>query len=439
MSSIVKIDGWTLSESKSLEVSSGKHVPTHETIKKTGTIDIYEGADAAEYIAVLKADLYCFSKGQDGTTKWTWRIPLGSGASCSSGKAQSPSLTYGGNPVVIDVTENQVTPAYNGDANYYGGDLYYGSFTVAPGGTCSAGELWLRLAYDYTEHAVLGTFGNTQSQTGWNSDGILSRNVLVATATPFTPAAEDEIGATSPRDSVTHGTWGVLPKDGPKLDSYCPKDSVTTFNSLEWTDREGDTVPDQCAQLYQFDQMETSSPDDEDDILVRRKDGEGAQLRYVPLSSLDISGYGTPPDADIPEVQLSSIQTHTVGGTDVLEIYRFHDTAYTTPYADVKDSGEFLLRDGNVLKYVPAIDLSGGGGGLSGDYWESGGDLSTCYGESIGDSSKAKVIDLDGKTLQGNWTTNGYHTVNQSLTVNQNVTVGNRLIIGNVQIYETVV
>lgn len=36
-----------------------------------------------------------------------------------------------------------------------------------------------------------------------------------------------------------------------------------------------------------------------------------------------------------------------------------------------------------------------------------GGDNSNCYGGSIGDSSKTKVIDLDGNTLEGDWTING--------------------------------
>lgn len=184
-------------------MSNGQNnIPTHTVVKKTGTIDYFEQADAAEYKAVLKANLYCFAKEQDGSTKWTWRMPLGAGATCSSGKVHCPSLTYGGNPVVIEVTQNEVGPSYNGDANYYNGWLTYGSFTVAQGGECTANELWLKLSYDYTEKAVVGEFGSSQSQAAYTSDGILHRNVFVAKGNGFTPTEETQAGDTSPRDAV---------------------------------------------------------------------------------------------------------------------------------------------------------------------------------------------------------------------------------------------
>ena len=66
--------------------------------------------------------------------------------------------------------------------------------------------------------------------------------MLVAKASAFTPTEDTEVGDTSPREVVEHGTWGVLPKDGPKLDSYCKKDSSTEFKSLDWADRDGCTV-----------------------------------------------------------------------------------------------------------------------------------------------------------------------------------------------------
>lgn len=181
-------------------------------------------------------------------------MPLGAGATCSSGKVYCQSLTYGGNPIVIEVTQNEVGPNYTGDANYYNGWLTYGSFTVAQGGECTANELWLKLSYDYTEKAVVGEFGNSQSQAAYTSDGILHRNVFVAKGNGFTPTEETQAGDTSPRDAVEHGTWGVLPKDGPKLDSYCKKDSSTEFKSLDWSDRDGCTVDCQCVQLYKFDE-----------------------------------------------------------------------------------------------------------------------------------------------------------------------------------------
>lgn len=54
---------------------------------------------------------------------------------------------------------------------------------------------------------------------------------------------------------------------------------------------------------------------------------------------------------------------------------------------------------------------------IEGHYWETGGSSSTCYGSDIGDSNGNSVINLDSKTLDGNWTTDGSHTVNQGLSV----------------------
>lgn len=105
----------------------------------------------------------------------------------------------------------------------------------------------------------------------------------------------------------------------------------------------------------------------------------------------------------------------------------------------MKQSGaEVIVRDGSTVNYFPVSEISSSGG-VSGDYWESGGDLSTCYGESIGNSSKAKVVDLDSRQLEGTWTTHGNHSVTSNLSVGNNAVIENRLIIGHVQIYETVV
>jgi len=87
-------------------------------------------------------------------------MPLGAGATCSSGKVHCPSLTYGGNPVVIEVTENEVGPNYDGEANYYDGYLTYGLFTAQEGEYCDADEIWLNLSYDYNEKAVVGEFSD---------------------------------------------------------------------------------------------------------------------------------------------------------------------------------------------------------------------------------------------------------------------------------------
>ena len=39
-------------------------------------------------------------------------------------------------------------------------------------------------------------------------------------------------------------------------------------------------------------------------------------------------------------------------------------------------------------------------------YWPMGGGAAACYGSAIGDSTAAKVIDLDGKQLEGSWSIN---------------------------------
>lgn len=94
-----------------------------------------------------------------------------------------------------------------------------------------------------------------------------------------------------------------MPKDGPKLDTYCKKDSETEFKSLDWADREGEDVECQCAEIYKFDQLDyIDDPLSTDHIIVRRPDenGGGAEVKYVPLSSLELSG-NVPPDADVED------------------------------------------------------------------------------------------------------------------------------------------
>lgn len=95
-------------------------------------------------------------------------------------------------------------------------------------------------------------------------------------------------------------------------------------------------IVDACS-LYNFDDLENSidAPvqDDEElqkyDIVVRyRNDEDSGEVKYVALSSLEISGMHVPPDSDVSTVQLSSLQTYTSSGTDVIEIYKFHDTSY---------------------------------------------------------------------------------------------------------------
>lgn len=65
--------------------------------------------------------------------------------------------------------------------------------------------------------------------------------------------------------------------------------------------------------------------------------------------------------------------------------------------------------------------LSNSISGLSGNYWEQGGNSNTNYGSSIGDSNKNTVINLDGKTLVGNWTAAADFKVNGDITCDNDI------------------
>lgn len=58
---------------------------------------------------------------------------------------------------------------------------------------------------------------------------------------------------------------------------------------------------------------------------------------------------------------------------------------------------------------------------LSGNYWEQGGNSNTNYGSSIGDSNKNTVINLDGRTLVGNWTAAADFKVNGDITCDNDI------------------
>lgn len=334
LSSIEKIDGWNLASSTSI---SG--LATHEIVKKRGTIDVYE-SESFDYDVVLKASLVCIKvqksepdpetgEQEIESTTWAWQIPLGPGADSDDGKAHSPNVTYGGNPVVFEVEEEEVGEDYSGDATYSNGVITYGEFTAQAGEEVEAGELWLNLSYEYQDKCVKGTFSDSQSSGSYTQDGILSRNVFVVSAKPFTPDTDVEKGSKASVEALTYGTWGVLPKDGPKLDSYCKKDSQTEFKSLDWADREGEVVECQCAELYEFDQLETVDPLSTDHLVIRRPDdNDGAELKYISLSALEISGMYVPPDADVEDAETSSIQTRELDNEDkVIEFFQFHDPA----------------------------------------------------------------------------------------------------------------
>ena len=341
--STLKIVGqWKLIDSTSLSVKGQDNsVPTHEIVCKNGIIDVYE-TSTFDYNVVLKASLECIDVQNDGSgdvtsTIWAWKIPLGPGADYINGKAHSNNVTYGGNEVVFEVQQGEIGSNFNGEATYNGKAIWYGRYEVKAGEELLANEVWLNLSYDYQIKATKGIFSSSKISGSYTQDGILNRNVFVAKLSSFKPRADVANGDKAPVESLEYGTWGVLPKDGPKLDTYCQKDSTTFFKSLDWANREGGTVECQCAELHEFDQLQTIDPISTDHLVIRRVDeNNGAELKYISLSALEISGMYIPPDADVLESQTSSLQTRVLdNGSKVEELFNFH----------VPDTTEVQLSD----------------------------------------------------------------------------------------------
>ena len=332
--STLKIVGqWKLLDSSVLSVKGQDNlVPTHEIVCKNGIIDVYE-TSMFDYNVVLKASLECIDVQKDNNgevlrTTWAWKIPLGPDADYIDGKAHSNNVTYGGNEVVFEVQQGEIGSNFNGEATYNGKAIWYGRYEVRAGEELLANEVWLNLSYDYQIKATKGIFSSSKSSGSYTQDGILNRNVFVVKLSSFKPGAEVAKGDKAPVESLEYGTWGILPKDGPKLDTYCQKDSTTYFKSLDWANREGGTVECQCAELHEFDQLQTIDPISTDHLVIRRVDeNNGAELKYISLSALEISGMYVPPDADVPAAETSSIQTRVLDdGSKVEELFQFHKT-----------------------------------------------------------------------------------------------------------------
>ena len=330
--STLKIVGqWKLLDSSALSVKGQDNlVPTHEIVCKNGIIDVYE-TSMLDYNVVLKASLECIDVKKDNNgevlrTIWAWKIPLGPDADYIDGKAHSNNVTYGGNEVVFEVKQGEIGSNFNGEATYNGKAIWYGRYEVKAGEELLANEVWLNLSYDYQIKATKGIFSSSKSSGSYTQDGILNRNVFVVKLSSFKPGADVAKGDKAPVESFEYGTWGVLPKDGPKLDTYCQKDSTTSFKSLDWANREGVTVECQCAELHEFDQLQTIDPISTDHLVIRRVDeNNGAELKYISLSALEISGMYVPQDADVLESQTSSLQTRVLdNGSKVEELFQFH-------------------------------------------------------------------------------------------------------------------
>ena len=331
--STLKIVGqWKLLDSTSLSAGKDALIQTHEIVCKNGIIDVYE-TSTFDYNVVLKASLECIDVKKDNNgevlrTIWAWKIPLGPDADYINGKAHSNNVTYGGNEVVFEVQQGEIGSNFNGEATYNGKAIWYGRYEVKASEELLANEVWLNLSYDYQIKATKGIFSSSKSSGSYTQDGILNRNVFVVKLSSFKPGADVAKGDKTPVESLEYGTWGVLPKDGPKLDTYCQKDSTTSFKSLDWANREGETVECQCAELHEFDQLQTIDPISTDHLVIRRVDeNNGAELKYISLSALEISGMYVPPDADVQEAQTSSLQTRVLdNGSKVEELFQFHKT-----------------------------------------------------------------------------------------------------------------
>ena len=352
--STLKIVGqWKLIDSTSLSTGKDALIQTHEIVCKNGIIDVYE-TSMFDYNVVLKASLECIDVQKDGSgdvtsTIWAWKIPLGPDADYIDGKAHSSSVTYGGNEVVFEVQQGEIGSNFNGEATYNGKAIWYGRYEVKAGEELLANEVWLNLSYDYQIKATKGIFSSSKSSGSYTQDGILNRNVFVVKLSSFKPGAEVAKRDKAPAESIEHGTWGVLPKDGPKLDTYCQKDSTTSFKSLDWANREGETVECQCAELYEFDQLSTVDPISTDHLVIRRVDeNNGAELKYISLSAIEISGMYVPPDADVQEAQTSSIQTRVLdNGSKVEELFQFNQPETVDVRISDLVSVDVVLRNPN--------------------------------------------------------------------------------------------
>lgn len=354
LSTLNIVGQWKLLDSTILSVKGQYNlVPTHEIVCKNGIIDVYE-TSMFDYNVVLKASLECIDVQKDGSgdvtsTIWAWKIPLGPDATCIEGKAHSNSVTYGGNEVVFEVQQGEIGSNFNGEATYNGKAIWYGRYEVKAGEELLANEVWLNLSYDYQIKATKGIFSSSKSSGSYTQDGILNRNVFVVKLSSFKPGAEVAKGDRAPAESIEYGTWGALPKDGPKLDTYCQKDSYTSFKSLDWANREGETVECQCAELYEFDQLSTVDPISTDHLVIRRVDeNNGAELKYISLSSLEISGMYVPPDADVQEAQTSSIQTRELdNGSKVEQLFQFNQPETVDVRISDLVSVDVVLRNPN--------------------------------------------------------------------------------------------
>ena len=340
---------------------------------------------------MLKAFLGCYSvsngEGAGRTSKWTWLIPLGDGARYNetSEGVWSTQLTYGGDPIILQVEQGELDENFNGEPTWventdFGGDyLAFGKFVSNNKGEIEPGEVWLDLTYDYSKYAVLGTINDGESDPPEGLE-ILGTAIKIAKCDKYKVRDGvqklDEL--TTP---VFNFTLGDLLDGTPKLDTYTPVDSQTRFESMNYTTRGKDEqgkyaggVTCRCLQIKDFDVAEATDPDVSADLyLVRRysNDTSSANLVYVPMSA-----YETNPDSMVPDAQTSSLQWRSLSShsdssessttsvdTKVLEAWHFSEISDVHYDLCVTLSGmnqHVMLRNATsgVIEYIHLSCLS---------------------------------------------------------------------------------
>lgn len=346
--------GWDLVASHILSGDNDETYPTHDLVMNHGQLDYWESG-SEKLNVVLRADYVCLSAEYDNddqlqSSTWGWKIPLGEGATCYNGKTHTPNLTYGGNEVVFEIDEGDPGGA---EDVFKDGCIWHGADTVSVGQQVSPETVYINLHWDYQSKCVIGELSDTPDQGSYTQDGILHRSIYVAKCAPFTPSTMAKVGDLADGELVEHGTFGDFTQDGPKMDSYCQHSSNVRFQSLDWDDLGGDVVNCQVQQLHGFSDLENhTDADEEDQLVVRRKDDDGgAEICYVDLSSVvsSLLSAEVQTDTDSPNSDLSSIQwTDDDGGNPVLQLFKFDDHEAV----DAQDSDEVVVKRGDGVEYV---------------------------------------------------------------------------------------
>lgn len=215
---------------------------------------------------------------------------------------------------MLEVPKKDLDKDYDGEAAWIEdlGCVAFKSLSSEGGAEVDGGELWLNLDYKYEKYAVVGTLDEAQGEESSIRAGMPSKTIFIASAEPFNPQSDTAVMQTAPLGTVTHGTFGDMFKDGPKLDTYCALSSGVEMKSLNWTTRgEGMSavVDCHCAQLYNFDKAElldtTSS-----DWLVGRRYNPGTSCAEIVYLPPDV------PDSSIDFAQTSSVQHRTLLTSD---------------------------------------------------------------------------------------------------------------------------